>query len=59
MSTEEIVKNIKFLGHASVKINLAGKIIFVDLWKVAEEKDKADIVLVTHPHYMTTTAKLT
>ena len=51
MSTEEIVKNIKFLGHASVKINLAGKIIFVDPWKVAEEKDKADIILVTHPHY--------
>ncbi len=51
MSTEETVKNIKFLGHASVKINLAGKMIFVDPWKVVEEKDKADIILVTHPHY--------
>jgi L-ascorbate metabolism protein UlaG (beta-lactamase superfamily) len=56
MTPEEIVKNIQFLGHASLKIKLEGKIIFVDPWKIKEEKDKADIILVTHPH-MTTTAK--
>jgi len=51
MSPEEIVKNIQFLGHASLKIKLEGKTIFVDPWKIKEEKDKADIILVTHPHY--------
>jgi L-ascorbate metabolism protein UlaG (beta-lactamase superfamily) len=51
MPPEEIVKNIQFLGHASLKIKLEGKTIFVDPWKIKEEKDKADIILVTHPHY--------
>jgi L-ascorbate metabolism protein UlaG (beta-lactamase superfamily) len=51
MLPEKIIKNIQFLGHASLKIKLAGKTIFVDPWKIKEEKDKADIILVTHPHY--------
>jgi len=51
MPPEEIIKNIQFLGHASLKIKLADKTIFVDPWKIKEEKDKADIILVTHPHY--------
>jgi L-ascorbate metabolism protein UlaG (beta-lactamase superfamily) len=51
MTPEEIVKNIQFLGHASLKIKLGNKTIFVDPWKIKEEKDKADIILVTHPHY--------
>jgi len=51
MSPEEIIKNIQFLGHASLKIKLGNKTIFVDPWKIKEEKDKADIILVTHPHY--------
>ena len=51
MPPEEIVKNIQFLGHASLKIKLGNKTIFVDPWKIKEEKDKADIILVTHPHY--------
>jgi len=50
MLVEEIIKNIKFLGHSSVKLTVAGKIIFVDPWKI-KEKDKADIILVTHPHF--------
>ena len=51
MLPEELIKNIQFLGHASLKIKLGNKTIFVDLWKIKEEKDKADIILVTHPHY--------
>lgn len=50
MLVEEIIKNIKFLGHSSVKLTVAGKIIFIDPWKI-KEKDKADIILVTHPHF--------
>jgi L-ascorbate metabolism protein UlaG (beta-lactamase superfamily) len=51
MLPEELIKNIRFLGHASLKIKLGNKTIFVDLWKIKEEKDKADIILVTHSHY--------
>ena len=50
MLSEEIVKTIQFLVHASLKLKLSDKIIFIDPWKI-KEKEKADIILVTHPHY--------
>ncbi|MBI2134077.1 MBL fold metallo-hydrolase [Candidatus Woesearchaeota archaeon] len=40
---------IEWLGHAGFKIS-SEKVIFVDPYK-AETSDKADIILVTHPHY--------
>ncbi|MCD6406447.1 MBL fold metallo-hydrolase [Candidatus Aerophobetes bacterium] len=42
--------NITWLGHASFKIEGKGKVIYIDPWKI-KEKEKADIVLVTHSHY--------
>jgi len=51
MNAEEIIKNIKFLGHATVKLKIAEKIIFVDPWKIKDTEEKADIILVTHPHF--------
>ncbi|MCD6408566.1 MBL fold metallo-hydrolase [bacterium] len=45
-----MVENIKWLGHASLLIEKEGKVIYVDPWKIKEEK-KADLILITHPHY--------
>lgn len=50
---EEVIKmveNIKWLGHASLLIEKEGKNIYVDPWKIKEEK-KGDLILITHPHY--------
>jgi len=44
-----VLKNIKWLGHASFKI-VDERTIYIDPWNL-KEKDQADIVLVTHPHY--------
>lgn len=40
---------ISWLGHASVKIK-AEKIIYIDPYQL-QETEKADIILITHPHY--------
>lgn len=48
---EDILSKIKHLSHATVKIELSGKNIFVDPWKIPLGIEKADIILVTHPHY--------
>jgi len=41
---------IYWLGHASFKLVIDGKIIFIDPYKI-NTKDKADYVLITHEHY--------
>lgn len=41
---------IKWLGHAGFQIT-KDKIIYIDPFKVEGEKDKADIILITHSHY--------
>ncbi len=46
-----MVEYIKWMGHASVLISIAGKNIYVDPWKIIRNEPKADLVLVTHPHY--------
>lgn len=44
-----MVENIKFLGHASFKLT-GEKIIYIDPFKI-KDKEKADIILITHSHY--------
>ncbi|MCD6473217.1 MBL fold metallo-hydrolase [Candidatus Aerophobetes bacterium] len=44
-----MLKNISWLGHASFKIT-NDKVLYIDPWKLKKE-DKADIILITHPHY--------
>lgn len=39
-----------FLGHASFKIKTNGKTIYMDPYEI-NDTEKADIVLITHPHY--------
>jgi L-ascorbate metabolism protein UlaG (beta-lactamase superfamily) len=43
--------NIKWLGHASFKITGAGKIVYIDPWKLTESAKDATIVCVSHGHY--------
>jgi len=40
---------ITWLGHASFKIEGKSK-VYIDPWKI-EEKDEADLILITHSHY--------
>ncbi len=45
---------IEWLGHAGFKIKSSeGKIIYIDPFQISEvaEKDKADLVLITHSHF--------
>ena len=40
---------ITLLNHASFRIELS-KILYIDPWKL-KESEKADIILISHPHY--------
>lgn len=48
---DNIVKNIKWFGHASLLIKLDNKNIYIDPWKIKDSSHKADIILVTHLHF--------
>jgi len=43
------LENISFIRHATFKIS-GSKIIYTDPFKI-KEKDKADIILITHSHF--------
>jgi len=43
--------DIKYLGHASILISTDTRYIYVDPWKIVKEQPKADLILITHPHY--------
>jgi L-ascorbate metabolism protein UlaG (beta-lactamase superfamily) len=45
----DMVKNIHWLGQATVKIEAGEKVIYIDPYQI-KNKDKADIILVTHGH---------
>lgn len=44
-----MLEKIKWLGHASFKIT-GPPVIYIDPWKLTDG-EKADIILITHPHY--------
>jgi len=45
------MKHIHWLGHASFRIEDAGKQIYIDPYKLVKNEPKADIIFVTHAHY--------
>jgi len=51
-----MIRNLRWLGHASFRIN-GEKRIYVDPWKVDNNGEKADIILITHEHYDHCSAK--
>lgn len=46
-----MVDNIYWLGHDAFKIKYGSKIIYIDPFKIKEGEEKADIILLTHPHF--------
>lgn len=42
--------NIDWLGHDSFKIKTNSSIIYIDPFKISDN-EKANIILITHPHY--------
>lgn len=47
----DMVENIYWLGHDSFKIKYEGKIIYIDPFRLKENEEKGDIILLTHPHF--------
>ena len=45
-----MIEKIHWLGHSCFRIEHA-KIIYTDPYKIAAQKNKADIILITHDHY--------
>jgi L-ascorbate metabolism protein UlaG (beta-lactamase superfamily) len=45
------VDHIRWLGHASFRIDDAAAVIYIDPWKLAEGTPKADVILITHAHF--------
>lgn len=43
------VENIHWLGHDSFRIEVEGKILYIDPWRLAGGP-KADLILITHDH---------
>lgn len=41
---------LKWLGHASLQIIIDDKVIYIDPYE-GEYESKADIILITHPHF--------
>lgn len=46
---QDMVKNIRWLGQAAIRITVEDKVIYIDPFKIKNEK-KADFILITHEH---------
>ncbi len=53
MSTmiDNVLKNMKWLGHSGFLIHTEGKALYIDPYKVQDGLPPADIIFVTHEHY--------
>ncbi len=49
--SQDLLKGVKWLGHASFLIEKAGKTIYIDPFKLPEGLPKADIIFITHTHF--------
>ena len=48
---ESMVENIHWLGHDSFRIEGAGRVVYIDPYRLQREAPKADLILVTHDHF--------
>ncbi len=48
---EKVLENIYWLGHDAIKIKAGSKIILIDPFQLKDGEEKADLILVTHPHF--------
>jgi L-ascorbate metabolism protein UlaG (beta-lactamase superfamily) len=49
-NVEAFAESIQWFGQASVKIQQSGKTIYIDPYNL-KANDKADAILITHPHF--------
>ena len=49
-NTKKLIENIKVLCHSSIVIN-AEKVIYIDPFRIKQNYENADIILITHDHY--------
>ncbi|MHA1340161.1 MAG: MBL fold metallo-hydrolase [Promethearchaeota archaeon] len=42
---------LKYISHACFLLELSGKLIYFDPYKIPKNAEKADIILVSHDHY--------
>ena len=49
-NTKKLIENIKVLCHSSIVIN-AEKFIYIDPFRIKQNYENADIILITHDHY--------
>jgi len=47
---ENMIKGLEILCHSSIKISKS-KIIYIDPFRIKEEKNDADYIFITHGHY--------
>lgn len=45
-----MLKGIKWLGHATFRLEDGGKVIYIDPWEI-KTKETADLICITHSHY--------
>ncbi|MBN1797663.1 MAG: MBL fold metallo-hydrolase [Spirochaetales bacterium] len=50
MSPEDLADDIHWYGNAAIKIVTSEKTIYIDPFEIPNQ-DKADIILITHPHF--------
>jgi L-ascorbate metabolism protein UlaG (beta-lactamase superfamily) len=48
---DSVLKIIHWIHHSSFRIEMDGKIIYIDPFKVKNTAAKADLILITHGHY--------
>lgn len=46
-----MLKNIKCLGHSTIKFEYDNKVIYIDPYNIKENCKCADIIFITHNHY--------
>ncbi len=42
---------LKWIGHASFVLDVDGKTVYIDPFKIPENSRKADAIFITHPHF--------
>ncbi len=49
-NVEAVAESIQWFGQSSIKIQQAGKTIYIDPFNL-KTPDKADVIFITHPHF--------